>query len=141
VVLRDQGPDGPGGHGKADDRIRQATPCSHRKSKRAGDEAAEQAAEVRGADGLTAGTRWRPFVRVHLHMSFRVRLEVWVGEGELFCWLVVRAILRLAGPTCRAGGWQLMILSQEHWMELRAFKALADAGATWAEIARETGHD
>jgi hypothetical protein len=36
-----------------------------------------------------------------------------------------------------------MILSQEHWMELRAFKALAlaDAGATWAEIARETGHD
>jgi hypothetical protein len=29
--------------------------------------------------------------------------------------------------------------SQERWMELRAFKALADAGATWAEIARETG--
>ncbi|HET7517886.1 MAG TPA: IS21 family transposase [Actinomycetes bacterium] len=26
-------------------------------------------------------------------------------------------------------------------MNLRAFKALADAGATWAEIARETGHD
>jgi hypothetical protein len=24
-----------------------------------------------------------------------------------------------------------MILSQEQWMELRAFKALADAGATW----------
>ena len=34
-----------------------------------------------------------------------------------------------------------MILSQEQWMELRAFKALADAGATWAEIARETGYD
>jgi len=34
-----------------------------------------------------------------------------------------------------------MILSQEHWMELRAFKALADAGASWAEIARETGYD
>ena len=34
-----------------------------------------------------------------------------------------------------------MILSQEQWMNLRAFKALADAGATWAEIARETGHD
>ena len=34
-----------------------------------------------------------------------------------------------------------MILSQEAWMELRAFKALAEAGATWAEIARETGHD
>jgi transposase len=34
-----------------------------------------------------------------------------------------------------------MILSQEQWMELRAFKALADAGATWAEIARETGCD
>jgi hypothetical protein len=32
-----------------------------------------------------------------------------------------------------------MILSQEHWMNLRAFRALADAGATWAEIARETG--
>jgi hypothetical protein len=31
-----------------------------------------------------------------------------------------------------------MILSQEQWMELRAFKALAEAGATWAEIARET---
>jgi hypothetical protein len=25
-----------------------------------------------------------------------------------------------------------MILSQEQWMELRAFKALADAGAAWA---------
>jgi transposase len=34
-----------------------------------------------------------------------------------------------------------MILSQEQWMNLRAFKALADAGATWAEIARETGYD
>jgi transposase len=34
-----------------------------------------------------------------------------------------------------------MILSQEHWMNLRAFRALADAGATWAEIARETGYD
>jgi transposase len=34
-----------------------------------------------------------------------------------------------------------MILSQEQWMELRAFKAPADAGATWAEIARETGYD
>jgi transposase len=34
-----------------------------------------------------------------------------------------------------------MIGSQEQWMELRAFKALADAGATWAEIARETGYD
>jgi transposase len=34
-----------------------------------------------------------------------------------------------------------MILSQERWMNLRAFKALAEAGATWAEIARETGYD
>ena len=34
-----------------------------------------------------------------------------------------------------------MILSQERWMELRAFKALAEAGASWAEIARETGYD
>jgi len=34
-----------------------------------------------------------------------------------------------------------MILSQEQWMNLRAFKALAEAGATWAEIARETGCD
>jgi len=34
-----------------------------------------------------------------------------------------------------------MILSQERWMNLRAFKALAEAGATWAEIARETGCD
>jgi hypothetical protein len=28
-----------------------------------------------------------------------------------------------------------MIGSQEQWVELRTFKALADAGATWAEIA------
>jgi transposase len=34
-----------------------------------------------------------------------------------------------------------MILSQERWMNLRVFKALADAGASWAEIARETGCD
>jgi hypothetical protein len=34
-----------------------------------------------------------------------------------------------------------MILSQERWMNLRAFKALAEAWATWAEIARETGYD
>src|SRR6266516_7165464 len=34
-----------------------------------------------------------------------------------------------------------MILSQERWMELRAFKALPGPGATWAEIARETGYD
>jgi transposase len=34
-----------------------------------------------------------------------------------------------------------MILSQERWMNLRAWKALAEAGATWAEIARETGCD
>ena len=32
-----------------------------------------------------------------------------------------------------------MILSQEQWMNRRAFKALAEAGATWAEIAQETG--
>jgi hypothetical protein len=34
-----------------------------------------------------------------------------------------------------------MILSQEQWMNLCAFKAQADAGATWAEIARETSYD
>jgi transposase len=34
-----------------------------------------------------------------------------------------------------------MILSQEAWMDLRRFKALAEAGATWAETARESGHD
>jgi hypothetical protein len=34
-----------------------------------------------------------------------------------------------------------MIPSQEQWMNLRTFKALADAGATWVEIARETGCD
>jgi predicted transcriptional regulator len=34
-----------------------------------------------------------------------------------------------------------MLLSTEEWMDLRAFRALRDAGATWAEIARETGHD
>src|ERR687883_15498 len=34
-----------------------------------------------------------------------------------------------------------MLLSTEEWMDLRAYRALRDAGATWAEIARETGHD
>ncbi len=34
-----------------------------------------------------------------------------------------------------------MLLSTEEWMELRAYRARQDAGATWAEIARETGHD
>jgi hypothetical protein len=34
-------------------------------------------------------------VRVHLDMSFRVRLDVEVGEGELLDRLVVSAILRL----------------------------------------------
>ncbi len=34
-----------------------------------------------------------------------------------------------------------MLLHEEEWMDLRAFRALRDAGATWAEIAREAGHD
>ena len=34
-----------------------------------------------------------------------------------------------------------MMLSTEEWMDSRAYRALRDAGATWAEIARETGHD
>jgi transposase len=34
-----------------------------------------------------------------------------------------------------------MLLSTEEWMDLRAYRALRDAGATWAEMARETGHD
>jgi len=34
-----------------------------------------------------------------------------------------------------------MLLSLEEWMDLRAFRALRAAGATWAEIARETGYD
>jgi transposase len=34
-----------------------------------------------------------------------------------------------------------MLLSSEEWMDLRAFRALRQAGATWAEIAQETGHD
>jgi hypothetical protein len=34
-----------------------------------------------------------------------------------------------------------MLLSTEEWMGLRAYRALRDAGATWAEIARETDHD
>jgi transposase len=34
-----------------------------------------------------------------------------------------------------------MLLSSEEWMDLRAFRALRSAGAGWAEIARETGHD
>src|SRR6266540_2349654 len=32
-------------------------------------------------------------------------------------------------------------LTEEAWMDLRRFKALAEAGATWAEIARESGYD
>ena len=34
-----------------------------------------------------------------------------------------------------------MLLSPEEWMDLRAYSALREAGATRAEIARETGHD
>jgi transposase len=34
-----------------------------------------------------------------------------------------------------------MLLSLEEWMDLRAFRALRAAGASFAEIARETGHD
>jgi len=34
-----------------------------------------------------------------------------------------------------------MLLSSEEWMDLRAFRALRAAGATWAEIAREAGCD
>jgi transposase len=34
-----------------------------------------------------------------------------------------------------------MLLSTEEWMDVRAYRALRDAGATWAEIGRETGHD
>lgn len=34
-----------------------------------------------------------------------------------------------------------MLVSMEEWMDLRAFRALRDVGATWAEIARETGRD
>jgi hypothetical protein len=34
-----------------------------------------------------------------------------------------------------------MLLHEEEWMDLRAYRALKDAGATWAEIARESGHD
>ena len=42
-------------------RFEPATPCSQRKSERADDELAEQAAEVAGAGALTVGVRWRPF--------------------------------------------------------------------------------
>ena len=34
-----------------------------------------------------------------------------------------------------------MLLPQEEWMELRAYRALRAAGATWADIAREAGCD
>lgn len=34
-----------------------------------------------------------------------------------------------------------MLLGEEEWMTLRAFRALHAAGASWAEIARETGYD
>lgn len=35
----------------------------------------------------------------------------------------------------------MLLHHEEEWMDLRAFRALRDAGATWAEIARESGHD
>jgi hypothetical protein len=35
----------------------------------------------------------------------------------------------------------LMILEPEHWMELRRFRALHQAGVSISEIARQTGHD
>jgi len=34
-----------------------------------------------------------------------------------------------------------MLLHEEEWMDLRAFRALKEAGASWAEIARESGYD
>ena len=34
-----------------------------------------------------------------------------------------------------------MLLSKEEWMDLRAFRSLRAAGATWADIAREAGCD
>ncbi len=34
-----------------------------------------------------------------------------------------------------------MLLSQEEWMDLRAYRALRAAGASWADIAREAGCD
>ncbi len=34
-----------------------------------------------------------------------------------------------------------MLLPQEEWMELRAYRALRAAGATWADIARDAGCD
>ncbi len=34
-----------------------------------------------------------------------------------------------------------MLLSEEEWMDLRAYSALRAAGATWADIAREAGCD
>ena len=34
-----------------------------------------------------------------------------------------------------------MLLSEEEWMDLRAYRSLRAAGATWAEVAREAGCD
>lgn len=34
-----------------------------------------------------------------------------------------------------------MLLSEEEWMDLRAYKSLVAAGATWADVAREAGCD
>lgn len=34
-----------------------------------------------------------------------------------------------------------MLLSQEEWMDVRAFRSLRATGASWAEIARECGCD
>ncbi len=34
-----------------------------------------------------------------------------------------------------------MLLSEEEWMDLRAYRSLRAAGATWADIAREAGCD
>ncbi|MFI5041792.1 MAG: hypothetical protein ACHQNA_08085 [Acidimicrobiales bacterium] len=51
-------------------------------------------------------------------------------------------ILRLEGTNRPARRMtSSMLLSTEEWMNVRALRAMREAGATWADIAREAGCD
>jgi hypothetical protein len=72
--------------------------------------------------------------RVHRHLSFLKPRASTTDPG-----LIVT--LRLDGTDRSNRRMTSPCFSMREWMDLRAYRALKDAGATWAEIARESGHD
>ena len=89
---------------------------------------------------LISATQASP-VRVLPHMSFSVRPDVSLGELSpllVLSWVTLRFVHRQADDP---KGDLLMILDTESWMNIRRFRALHAAGATFAEIGRECGCD